>query len=90
MRPSAPHRKPRVQSKVLHHGQIEHAGWHLLRGDTGQVSNPSALTGHDYRIDFSGTAGAMQYSVVDVTTGTPVRQPSSEPLPIRPQWLGWR
>lgn len=21
---------------------------------------------------------------------TPVRQPSSEPLPIRPGWLGWR
>lgn len=43
-----------------------------LRSDTGQVTNPSALTGHDYRIDFSGTAGAMQYSVFDVTTGTPV------------------
>ena len=43
-----------------------------LRADTGRVSDPSALTGHDYRIDFSGTAGAMQYSVVDVTTGTPV------------------
>jgi len=23
-------------------------------------------------------------------TGTPVRQPSSEPLPMRPRWLGWR
>jgi hypothetical protein len=23
-------------------------------------------------------------------TGTPVHQPSSEPLPIRPSWLGWR
>lgn len=23
-------------------------------------------------------------------TGMPVRQPSSEPLPIRPRWLGWR
>lgn len=43
-----------------------------LRSDTGQVTNPSALTGHDYRIDFSGTAGAMQYSVFDVTSGTPV------------------
>ncbi len=43
-----------------------------VRSDTGQVSNPSALTGHDYRIDFSGSAGSMQYSVVDVTTGTPV------------------
>ena len=21
---------------------------------------------------------------------TPVRQPSSEPLPMRPRWLGWR
>jgi flagellar hook-associated protein 3 FlgL len=50
-----------------------------LRGDTGQVSNPSALTGHDYRIDFSGTAGAMQYSVVDVTTGTPVPGQTGQP-----------
>jgi len=25
-----------------------------------------------------------------VHTGTPVRQLSSEPLPIRPHWLGWR
>ena len=23
-------------------------------------------------------------------TSAPVRQPSSEPLPIRPSWLGWR
>ncbi|WEN41944.1 hypothetical protein CKCBHOJB_01526 [Thauera sp. GDN1] len=23
-------------------------------------------------------------------TTAPVRQPSSEPLPIRPSWLGWR
>ena len=52
-----------------------------LRADTGQVSDPSALTGHDYRIDFSGTAGAMQYSVVDVTTGTPV--PGQTGLPYR-------
>lgn len=50
-----------------------------VRSDTGQVSNPSALTGHDYRIDFSGSAGAMQYSVVDVTTGTPVPGKTSVP-----------
>ncbi len=43
-----------------------------VRSDAGQVTNLSSLTGHDYRIDFSGTAGAMQYSVTDVTTGTPV------------------
>ncbi|MBT9551802.1 MAG: flagellar hook-associated protein FlgL [Hydrogenophaga sp.] len=43
-----------------------------VRSDTGQVTNLSALTGHDYQIDFSGTAGAMQYSVTDLTTGTPV------------------
>lgn len=43
-----------------------------MRSDTGQVTNLSALTGHDYRIDFSDTAGAMEYSVTDVTTGTPV------------------
>ena len=23
-------------------------------------------------------------------TVMPVRQPSSEPLPVRPRWLGWR
>lgn len=50
-----------------------------LRADTGQVNNPSALTGHDYRIDFSGTPGAMQYSVVDVTTGTPVPGQTGQP-----------
>lgn len=43
-----------------------------LHSDAGEVTNLSALTGHDYRIDFSGTSGAMQYSVTDVTTGTPV------------------
>jgi len=43
-----------------------------MRSDTGQVTSLSALTGHDYRVDFSGTAGSMQYSVTDVTTGTPV------------------
>lgn len=43
-----------------------------VRSDAGHVTNLSSLTGHDYRIDFSGTAGAMQYSVTDVTTGTPV------------------
>ena len=43
-----------------------------LYSDAGEVTSLSALTGHDYRIDFSGTSGAMQYSVTDVTTGTPV------------------
>jgi len=40
--------------------------------DVGQVSNPSAMTGHDYSIAFASVAGVMQYSVTDVTTGTPV------------------
>lgn len=43
-----------------------------LRSDIGRVSNLSALTGHDYRIDFAEVGGVMQYSVTDVTAGAPV------------------
>lgn len=40
--------------------------------DTGRVSNPSTVTGHDYSVGFASVAGVMQYSVTDTTTGTPV------------------
>jgi flagellar hook-associated protein 3 FlgL len=43
-----------------------------LRSDIGQVTDLSALTGHDYRIDFAQVGGVMQYSVTDLTTATPV------------------
>lgn len=38
----------------------------------GQVTDPAALTGHDYSVSFASVAGVMQYSVTDQTTGTPV------------------
>ncbi|MBB5205933.1 flagellar hook-associated protein 3 FlgL [Inhella inkyongensis] len=37
--------------------------------DAGRVTDPQALTGHEYRIEISGTAPAQTYSVTDVTTG---------------------
>ncbi|MBL8386774.1 MAG: flagellar hook-associated protein FlgL [Hydrogenophaga sp.] len=43
-----------------------------MRSDIGQVTNLSALTGHDYRVDFADVGGVMQYSVTDTTTSTPV------------------
>jgi len=36
----------------------------------GSVANPSQLTGHDYRITLGGTAGALTYSVDDLTSGS--------------------
>lgn len=38
----------------------------------GGVSDPAALTGHDYRIDFSVAAGVTTYSVFNVTLGASV------------------
>ena len=43
-----------------------------LRSDIGEVTGLSALTGHDYRLDFAEVGGVMQYSVTDLTTATPV------------------
>ncbi len=40
-----------------------------VRADTGRVSNPSAVTGHDYTVSFADVAGVMEYSVTDTTTG---------------------
>lgn len=40
--------------------------------DAGQVTNPTALTGHGYQISFAVSAGNTVYSVTDTTTGTPV------------------
>jgi flagellar hook-associated protein 3 FlgL len=40
--------------------------------DSGRVTDLSALTGHDYRVDFTGSGASLQYSVTDLTTGTPV------------------
>ena len=41
--------------------------------DAGQVTDPSALTGHNYRIDFAVTGGVTTYSVVDTTSSTTVQ-----------------
>lgn len=43
-----------------------------VRADTGRVSNPSAMTGHDYTVSFADVAGVMEYSVTDNTTGNTV------------------
>ncbi len=41
----------------------------------GEVTNPTALTGDEYRIDFADVAGVMQYTVTNVTT------PAANPMP---------
>ena len=41
--------------------------------DSGQVTDPTALTGHGYRIEFSVANGATTYNVVDTSTQTAVR-----------------
>ncbi|HEY4371396.1 MAG TPA: flagellar hook-associated protein FlgL [Burkholderiales bacterium] len=40
--------------------------------DSGSVSNPAALTGHAYQLNFSVSGGNTTYDVVDTTTGTSV------------------
>ena len=49
--------------------------------NTGQVLNPTALTGHDYSVSFTvapGVGGAITYSVQDNTTANPAL-PTSQP-----------
>ncbi len=41
--------------------------------DAGQVVDPSALTGHGYRIEFSTAGGTTQYDVIDSTGGAVVQ-----------------
>ena len=41
----------------------------------GEVTNPAALTGADYRIDFADVAGVKQYTVTNLTT------PAANPMP---------
>ena len=45
--------------------------------DTGQVTTPASLTGHSYQVQFTVSAGATTYGVVDTTTGTPVPAPAA-------------
>lgn len=40
--------------------------------DVGSVITPSSLTGNDYQINFTVSAGTTTYDIVDVTTGLPV------------------
>ncbi|MEO8545454.1 MAG: flagellar hook-associated protein FlgL [Burkholderiaceae bacterium] len=53
--------------------------------DTGTVLSPSQLTGNDYRIDFSVSAGVTSYDVVNTTTATTVlsAQPYTSGTPIQ-------
>ena len=37
--------------------------------DAGRVLDPSALTGHDYRVQFASTGGVMRYDVIDTSNG---------------------
>jgi flagellar hook-associated protein 3 FlgL len=37
---------------------------------SGSVTNPSALTGHNYRVTFTQSGGSTTYDVVDLTAGT--------------------
>ena len=41
--------------------------------DSGQVTDPSAITGHGYRIEFAVANGATTYSVIDTTTQAAVK-----------------
>ncbi|MEO7241506.1 MAG: flagellar hook-associated protein FlgL [Variovorax sp.] len=46
------------------------AGTAAVWSDVGQVSDPSLVTGHAYRIEFNLVGNAMTYDVVDTTTST--------------------
>ncbi len=50
-----------------------------VRSDIGKVTDLASLTGHDYRIDFAVVSGAVQYSVTDLTTASPVPGHSGVP-----------
>ena len=43
-----------------------------VRSDLGQVTDPSALTGADYRIEFAEVGGQMRFTVLNQTAGTTV------------------
>ncbi|WP_087743587.1 MULTISPECIES: flagellar hook-associated protein FlgL [unclassified Acidovorax] len=52
--------------------------------DVGQVTNPSALTGNDYRITFSVVGGVTTYDVTNTTTSATVLsgQPYTTPATV--------
>ncbi|MEO8248386.1 MAG: flagellar hook-associated protein FlgL [Burkholderiales bacterium] len=60
------------------------AGTAAVYSDVGKVVDPSALTGHDYRIQFGPSGSAMAYDVIDTTTGTTIlsAQPFQPDKPI--------
>lgn len=39
---------------------------------TGQLSDPAALTGHSYQVQFSVVGGVTTYDVIDASSGAPV------------------
>jgi flagellar hook-associated protein 3 FlgL len=63
-------------SFTLNLGATNSGGVHT---DTGQVINPSAVTGQAYSISFSDAGGSMQYSVTNTTTGVPVAGQTGQP-----------
>ncbi|MBN9412013.1 MAG: flagellar hook-associated protein FlgL [Burkholderiales bacterium] len=48
------------------------AGTSQVWSDAGRVTDPSALTGHNYSIAFTVTGGVTTYTVTDLTTATAV------------------
>ena len=59
-----------------------------LRGmAAGEVIDASAVTGNNYRIDFAQVAGAMQYTVINTTTGAAVDcMPTAKPAMMFVAW----
>ena len=51
-----------------------------VRTGPGQVIDAAQLTGHDYSVGFASVAGQMQYTVTDLSTGTPVPGHASVPF----------
>ncbi|GAA6143286.1 flagellar hook-associated protein FlgL [Hydrogenophaga sp. 5NK40-0174] len=51
-----------------------------VRTDIGEVTDPAALTGNDYAISFADVGGGViEYTVTNVTTGTPVPGQVNQP-----------
>ena len=50
-----------------------------VRTGVGQVTDPSALTGQRYDVTFTGPPGAVQYTVTNIDTSTPVAGQINQP-----------
>ena len=57
--------------------------------DAGRVTNPSMLQGVPYELSFSTTAaGALEYSVIDTSTGAAANDASGNPITAKPFTAG--